>query len=110
MRPPYLRRLDRRAAHSLMLGDPQDFVIVEADDWRTKEAKQPRDEAYAAKKIPLLVNQWRRTVAQRLAHLRIEVVPQRRPSGVPELPREDGEISIETATRVLAVHIVGATR
>jgi len=52
-----------KAAHSLMLGDPQDFAIIDADDWRTKEAKAQRDEAYVARKIPLLRAQWDRVVA-----------------------------------------------
>ena len=49
-----------KAAHSLMLGDPKDFVIVDADDWRTKDAKAERDEAYAEGKIPLLAKHWER--------------------------------------------------
>lgn len=45
-----------KAAHSLILRDPKDFVIVEADDWRTKVAKEQRDAAYAEGKIPLLAH------------------------------------------------------
>lgn len=52
-----------KAAHSLMLGDPQDFVIIDAEDWRTKEAKAQRDQAYADRKVPLLKAQWDRVNA-----------------------------------------------
>ena len=45
-----------KAAHSLILRDPKDFVIVDADDWRTKVAKEQRDAAYAEGKIPLLAH------------------------------------------------------
>jgi len=48
--------------------------------------------------------------AKRLRNLRIEIVPQRRPSGAPKLPGETGGLTIDTASRVLAAHIVGATR
>lgn len=52
-----------RAAHALMLGDPADFVIVEADDWRTKAAKEARDEARAAGKIPMLAARFDQVAA-----------------------------------------------
>lgn len=42
------------AAHALMLGGEERFVIVEADDWRTKVAKEAREAAYAAGKTPIL--------------------------------------------------------
>lgn len=48
------------ACHSLILNDPKVFAIIEADDWRTKEAKRARDEARAEGRIPLLAAQWRR--------------------------------------------------
>lgn len=50
-----------KAGHSLMLGDPQDFEIVDASDWRTKDAKQARDNATLAGRIPILKDQWVRT-------------------------------------------------
>lgn len=49
------------AAHSLMLHDPQAFEIIDAADWRTKEAKAARERARDAGKIPLLTEQWERT-------------------------------------------------
>lgn len=48
------------AAHALILGDPKHFEIIDAADWRTKEAKAARDAARAAGKIPLLTEQWDR--------------------------------------------------
>lgn len=47
-----------RAAHSLLTGDPERFVLVDAADWRTKAAQEQRDGAYAAGKVPLLARQW----------------------------------------------------
>lgn len=46
------------AAHSMLLeGDESGLVIIEADDWRTKAAKEARDVARAAGKTPLLARQ-----------------------------------------------------
>ena len=42
-------------AHSLLLeGDQSRLVIVEADDWRTKAAREKRDAARAGGKLPVL--------------------------------------------------------
>lgn len=42
-------------AHALLLeNDASKLVVVEADDWRTKAAKEQRDEARAVGKLPLL--------------------------------------------------------
>lgn len=47
--------------------------------------------------------------AKRLRNLPgIEIVPAARPSGRHQLPPQVGAISIETATRFLAVHMAGA--
>lgn len=43
-----------KAAHAVILDEGAQIVRVLAADWRTKEAKQQRDEAYAEGKIPLL--------------------------------------------------------
>lgn len=61
-----------KAAHSLMLGDPADFAIIDADNWRTKDAKEMRERAYVAHKIPLLVEQWKR-VTQMVAAGRVQL-------------------------------------
>ena len=46
------------AAHSLLLdGDESGLVIVDADDWRTKAAKEARDVARSSGKTPLLSRQ-----------------------------------------------------
>lgn len=47
-----------KTAHSLILRDPKDFVIIKANAWRTNAAKELRDTAYDAKKIPILKHQW----------------------------------------------------
>ena len=44
-------------AHSLLLeGDRSRIVVVPADDWRTKAAKQMRDDARATGKLPILAH------------------------------------------------------
>jgi hypothetical protein len=42
------------AAHSEVLGDGMRIVVVDADDWRTKAAREARDQAYAEGATPLL--------------------------------------------------------
>lgn len=51
------------ACHSLVLHDPKHFEIIDAKDWRTKDAKDQRDNARNAGKIPLLTEQWVRVQA-----------------------------------------------
>lgn len=43
-----------KAAHALMLGDVQRFDIIDEADFRTKAAREARDAAYHAGRIPLL--------------------------------------------------------
>lgn len=52
------------AFHSMMLGVGRDVHIVLADDWRTKDAKEQRDEALASGKTPLLEKHY--VVAQQM--------------------------------------------
>lgn len=40
--------------HGELLGSGAEVVIVEADDWRTKAAREARDAAHAAGKVPML--------------------------------------------------------
>lgn len=47
-----------KAAHSLILHDPQAFEIIDAADWRTKAAQSARDTARSAGKIPILAHQF----------------------------------------------------
>lgn len=42
------------AAHKLVLGTGPDLVVVDADSWRTKAAKEAADEARAVGAVPLL--------------------------------------------------------
>ena len=49
-----------KAAHSLMLGDPIKFAVLDFDDWRTKAAKEAKDAARAAGKLPMLTKNWER--------------------------------------------------
>ena len=46
------------ACHAMLLEDDESrFAIVEADDWRTKAAREARDQAHADGRIPLLARQ-----------------------------------------------------
>ncbi|MGH3990894.1 MAG: hypothetical protein ACRDSN_00345, partial [Pseudonocardiaceae bacterium] len=42
------------AAHTLALGVGAPLAAIDADDWRTKAAREARDAAYAAGTVPLL--------------------------------------------------------
>jgi hypothetical protein len=53
-RPPKKEFDHGHAAHRKVLGDGPDIVVIDADSWRTKAAKEARDEVYAAGKVPLL--------------------------------------------------------
>lgn len=54
------------AAHKLVLGRGKDFEIINAEDWRTKAAKDARAEATKAGKIGILFHQFEKasTMAQ----------------------------------------------
>lgn len=43
-----------KAAHRLVLGAGAEIVRINADDWRTKDAREQRDAAHAAGAVPLL--------------------------------------------------------
>lgn len=45
---------DGHAAHTRVLGEGPEIVVIDAKDWRTAAARTARDEALAAGKIPLL--------------------------------------------------------
>ncbi len=47
-----------RAAHRIVLGAGEDIVEIEANDWRTKAAKEARDEARAEGKSPVLSREF----------------------------------------------------
>jgi hypothetical protein len=46
------------AAHQRVLGIGPEIVKVDAEDWRTKAAREARDEAYARNAVPLLAAQF----------------------------------------------------
>ncbi|ANA85358.1 exonuclease VIII [Gordonia phage VanDeWege] len=58
-------------AHELILGKGQGIEVVDAPDWRTKAAKEKRDQAYADGKVPILQKDYHRAEGLRdavLAH------------------------------------------
>jgi hypothetical protein len=63
LNPAFRRKTDEKfdlgtAAHAMLLeGDGEKIAVVAADDWRTKAAKEQRDEARADGKVPLLAVQ-----------------------------------------------------
>lgn len=46
------------AAHKLLIGRGKELVVVEADDWRKKDAQAERDAAHAAGKVAILSHQY----------------------------------------------------
>lgn len=54
------------AAHSLLLEGIDNIAVVEADDWRTKAAKEERENARKEGKTPLLKHQY--WAAQEMVH------------------------------------------
>lgn len=47
-----------RAAHAVLLGDEKRFAVIDAPDYRSKAAREDREAAYAAGKVPLLAAEW----------------------------------------------------
>lgn len=54
-RPPKQAFDFGHAVHSLVLGVGAPIVEIDAEDWRSKHAREQREEAYAAGNVPLLV-------------------------------------------------------
>jgi len=50
-------------AHGLILGDGPEVVIVDAGDWRTKYARELRENAYAEGKVPVLLSEYEQCAA-----------------------------------------------
>ena len=46
------------AAHAILLEGVRNLVVVDAPDWRTKAARETRDQARAAGQVPLLKHKW----------------------------------------------------
>lgn len=60
-RQQYDQKFDLGSAfHALMLGKGCEIVSIDADDWRTKAAKEAREAARAAGRIPMLAEQLAR--------------------------------------------------
>lgn len=55
------------AAHALCLGKGADLVVVEADNWMTKAAKEERENARESGKIPILARKHAIALEQRAA-------------------------------------------
>jgi hypothetical protein len=75
------------AAHHLVLGDDgPDVVVIDAEDWRTKAARDQRDAAHAAGATPLLRADYERVRAMAAALLehRIAAALFRPGHGAPE--------------------------
>lgn len=51
------------AAHGLILGVGEQVHVVEADDWRSKAARELRDAAYATGGVPMLAAEWEQAQA-----------------------------------------------
>lgn len=51
------------AAHHLILGVGPELVVIDADNYKTKAAQAKRDEAYAARAVPLLAREHDQVVA-----------------------------------------------
>lgn len=45
-------------AHTLVLGDGDDIAVIDAADWRTKAAKEERDQARAEGRTPILAGDY----------------------------------------------------
>lgn len=56
-----------RAAHAAVLGVGGPICIVDAEDWRTKAAREARDEAHAAGQTPLLTADYEKVKAMAAA-------------------------------------------
>jgi hypothetical protein len=51
------------AAHKLVLGEGEEIVVTEHDDWRTKAAREERDDIRAAGAVPLLFHEGEQVTA-----------------------------------------------
>jgi len=66
LNPDYRETIDTKfdlgtVAHEVFLLDNAEHVrVVDADDWRTKAAREARDQAHADGNVPLLGHEWKR--------------------------------------------------
>jgi hypothetical protein len=113
LNPDYQRQDDEKfdignAVHSLLLeGDDKAFVI-HADSWRTKDAKESRDEARAHGKVPLLVGQYESVLAMleavRAQIALLDVAPAPFTAGKPEQTLTWEENGVACRARVDWLH------
>lgn len=76
------------ASHSILLEGIDNVVAIEADDWRTKAAKEARDQVRADGKIPLLAYQYEKVkICVQRAEMQIYGCPE---LGIKNL-RQDGD-------------------
>jgi hypothetical protein len=68
-RPPKREFDFGHAAHGLTLGVGEPVDVIDAPDWRTKDAKERRAKAYEAGLVPVLAHEWQ-TVLDMAAALR----------------------------------------
>lgn len=72
------------AAHKLLIGRGKELVIVEADDWRTKAAKEARDQAHSDGNVAILAHQHRTALAMADAFIdQVSAIPECRTSFMP---------------------------
>lgn len=55
------------AAHTLTIGTGSEFEVIDADSWRTKDAREQRDAAVADGLTPLLRQEWQQVTDMRAA-------------------------------------------
>lgn len=72
------------AAHRIVLGDGNEIVVVDADDWRTKAAREARDAAHAEGKSPLLPGEFATVQLMAVEMLRHPHAATMRQPGKPE--------------------------
>lgn len=93
------------AAHKLVLGTGPEIAVIAFEDWRTREARERRDAAWAAGKTPLLLPAWARVqdmAAALRAHPFASVLLDRERGGEAEqsLFWQDGETGVWRRARL----------
>lgn len=98
LNPDYVRE-DKRtydrgvAAHALFLEGRDAVTVVDAADWRTKDAREQRDAAYDAGRVPLLAHELGEVEAMVQA-LREQTDPNRHAARPPLFDRGKPEVTL----------------
>lgn len=74
--------------HTLILGDGAEIVVIDADSYRTKDAKEERDKAYMDKKTPVLAHEYERIQKA------IEFVKEQIHDSAPEFFEAEHEVEV----------------